>query len=191
MWFEAGTVRSLALRCPFSLPIHNPGPRPKYGARTPRRPVSLMEPFGCAPAAMPVGSSFSTCTAIGQCTAFWRLPWQASCPHPGHLGLQRLISPRRKTASSHTSSTLLVRGWFRHSPQIFTVSLHKLLRAQHILSTSVASTLFWYGRYSHSGLLHTTARSSPWRLFLNSSLRLPIAYHFSLETTPTDMITSS
>jgi hypothetical protein len=32
---------------------------PKFGARMPRRPLRLLEPFGCTPSAMPVGSSSS------------------------------------------------------------------------------------------------------------------------------------
>jgi len=50
-------------------------------------------------------------------------------PHV-YPGLQRLNIISCKTV--HTSSIFLVSGRLRHSPQIFTVSLRKPIRAQHL-----------------------------------------------------------
>ena len=88
---------------------------PKYGARTPWCPWAIMEPFGCQPAAMPVGSSAWFCYEIGQCTAYGGSPAYTHV----HGGLQRLF--RSSLFRTHASSTLLIPGWLRHSPQIFTV----------------------------------------------------------------------
>jgi hypothetical protein len=108
------------------LPIHDPGHVPImargrlvaqcHDTTEFERNRSVARPQPC-----PWAQASWMCYEIGPC--LWRLPWQASCRHPAQAGLQRLfISSLSKTHTS--SSTFLVRGWLRHSPQIFTVPLH-------------------------------------------------------------------
>jgi hypothetical protein len=107
--------------CPYATPAHVPN----YGARTPRCPVSPMEVERnrsvARPQPCPWAQASWICYEIGQCTAYGG-SLEAPCRHPAHAGLQRLFPS--SLSKTHTLDMLLVRGWLRHSPQIFTVPLH-------------------------------------------------------------------
>lgn len=108
--------RERSVAWPLTTPVS-----PNYGARTPLRPMSTTEPFD---GAMPAGSSAWFCYGHGQCTAYGAPPGKPPCLPVVHAGLQRLslFCPRQPLPRVHR---LLVRGWLRHSPQIFTVfSIH-------------------------------------------------------------------
>lgn len=90
-------------------------------------------------------------------------PLASLMPTPELPGMQRLIPPRPppKPFRPILLSALSFGVGSGTARRYLQVSLHKPIRAQHILSTSVAITLIWNGRYSHSGLPHTTANSYP------------------------------
>jgi hypothetical protein len=107
------------------------------------------EPFGYTPQAFRHGPQ----SAIA-------LPLASPHAHPMlshvHSGLQRL-----NLISYQTAPALAIRVGSDTACILFTVSPHKHQRAQHLFSASVTEFPIWNGRYSRSGLLHTTCNPSP------------------------------
>jgi hypothetical protein len=115
----------------------------------------------------------------------WRLPRHDPRSPQVYLGLRRLMSFREKRLRLLlTSNPLLVSGWVRHSPQIFTVSTPQTYPGAAHLSLYPLPYLFWNGIHSPSSLLHTTGNPAPLVTVLNSSLHLPTAYHIGVESKP-------
>jgi hypothetical protein len=122
----------------------------------------------------------STCYEIGQCTAYGGYPGKphvytpaCSVYDPRHFPTPILEYPPRS-------------GLAQAQPaDIYSLSFHTPIWAQHFHPTIVANALFWAGIISQSGLLHTTLTLVPWRLFLNSNFRPPAAYHHPVGTAPT------
>jgi hypothetical protein len=125
----------------------------------------------------------STCNEIDQCTAYGGYPGK----HHGytlHMSACSVYDPR------HFPTPILEyaprSGLAQAQPtDIYSLSLHKPIRAQHLLATIVANALFWSGFPSQSGLLHTTLTPIPLAAVLNSSFRPPAAYHHPVGTAPT------
>jgi len=148
--------------------------------------MSLTEPFGCTPAAMPVGSGAQAHgdTMRSASAPPMADPLASSMYTPCTAGLQRLFPSSRPNARPR------VRCLFGVGPgtarRYLQSPLHKPIWAQHILTTFVANTLIWNGFSSHYGLQHTTPTSAhPCQLFLNSTIRLPIVYRHPVGATPT------
>lgn len=114
------------------------------------------------------------------------VPMQAPCASHEHPGLAASKHHFMRNGLRLLSQTpLILFGWLRHSPLVFTVLSANIPEAQPISSVPVAIILIWNGLHSHPGQLHTTG--SPFTLVavLNSSLRPPSAYHLCEEYTPT------
>jgi hypothetical protein len=108
---------------------------------------AVCEPFGCTPAAMPMGSSLWKYYEIGR---YLPLPLQVPRMHPEHAGLHRLfpLSPYLEYAPRS--------GLVQAQPADIYITLYKPIQAQHILFSIVTKLLIWNGSYSCFGLLHTT-----------------------------------
>lgn len=133
----------------------------------------------------------STCCKIGQCTAYGG--------HPGKLHVYTLDMSACSVYDPRQFPTPILEypprsGLAQAQPtDIYSLSIHKPIRAQQIHSTIIANALFWSGFLSQLGLLHTTLTLLPWRLFLNSNFRPPAAYHHPVgkHRLVQDMTTSS
>lgn len=168
----------------MSLPTAHSQPwsRPNYGARTPRRPVSLRNRSVVRPQPCPWAQAFGHALRSANALPFGVSPGK---PHVGGLAASAppLPPPKRPCSIPRVRSSFGVGSGTarRYLQSLSTNSSGRSTYSLHLLHASWFGTAVIPIQAYYTPLLDRL----PWRLFLNSSLCLPTAYHSSLGTTPT------